>query len=325
MRPCVEREPPGLRALERRRLRVDDRHQRDPQQEVELQRDDADDERASSASRRQSTRPRGASRRGSSARAARAAPAPSRARRRARRGTPRRPARPACRGRRGRVAPCAVGPGEEAARRRPVHHVERERAAAAARSPATGTARAGTLRRARVDDDVEARAAVVERRGARARTACARRAPRDAVRPARALVDASGWRRRPRARRSRAAGRARRRRRRRRRSAARARRASATPALRSMSRTRPAPSVLSPSQPSASKRSMLQAPASARARRRARRRAANASNLNGIVTLQPLAAAGGEAAHRRGEAVERAEQPLVAHRLAGLAPRTRRG
>ena len=66
--------------------------------------------------------------------------------------------------------------------------------------------------------------------------------------------------------------------------------ASDTPALRSMSRTRPMPSVLSASQPSASKRSVLAAPASvARSVQRDARR--GASNLNGTVTLQPRAAA----------------------------------
>ena len=73
-----------------------------------------------------------------------------------------------------------------------------------------------------------------------------------------------------------------------------------TPALRSRSRTRPAPSVLSPSQPSASKRSVLQA-AATRARGVAVATRSNASNLNGIVTLQPLAPA---AANSRTAAVK---------------------
>ncbi len=59
-----------------------------------------------------------------------------------------------------------------------------------------------------------------------------------------------------------------------------------TPALPSMSRTRPAPSVLSPSQPSASNEIVLTAPAR-RARSVSREQAANASPLNGTVTLQP--------------------------------------
>ena len=128
----LEGEPPRLRALERRRLRIDDRHQRDPGQEVELQRDERRRRRAAPSGAAAAARCRHATAPRHDAairRAARAAPARSRARRRARARTPRRPARPACRARRGRVAPCASAQATKARSRRPVHHVEREAAA----------------------------------------------------------------------------------------------------------------------------------------------------------------------------------------------------
>ena len=182
-----------------------------------------------------------------------------------------------------------LGPGEERLRRRPVHHVQRQRS----RRQHARRHRHGGLREAArrgVDDDVEGLAAIRRARAARSATpwAAASGACRSHQRPAPA--PACGWRRSARAGRACSSGP----------SAPAAappapisstrRPASATRALRSMSRTRPMPSVLSASQPSASKRSVFAAPASAaRSVHRAARR--GASNLNGTrhVAAAPAA------------------------------------
>ena len=63
----------------------------------------------------------------------------------------------------------------------------------------------------------------------------------------------------------------------------------------------------------------------ARARSLRSRASANASSLNGTVTLSPLPPSAAKRVDRRREPVQRREQPLVAHVLAGRRARTPRG
>ena len=189
-----------------------------------------------------------------------------------------------------------LGPVEEGPRRRAVHHVERQGAAAqhAARRPARGAP--ATLLARGVDDDVERRAAVVERRGAQAGVARRRpTAPRAAAtsrsaRSTRPVGDDDLGRRR-----RRAAGRARPPRRRRRRSAARARRRSAHAGV-ALDVAHQAGAVGVVADPAVGVEAQRVAGAGELARAACgAATSANASNLNGSVTLQPLRAGRGEA------------------------------
>ena len=134
----LEREAPGFRALEGRRLRIDDRHQGDPRQKVELQRDERDDHEQRQAAEREAARHRhAAARRSRSARSTGAVsgstPRQNRNASAACSTSMPRPSRP--------IAPCSRRPGEEAVGGRAVHHVEGQRAAAAGRSPRPAPAR----------------------------------------------------------------------------------------------------------------------------------------------------------------------------------------
>ena len=237
---------------------------------------------------------------------------------------PRPPARPACPGRRAprRRALRAQARKGCGGRRRTSGPPPARRAAAPAGG--TGTAAPCRLLALALSTTSKACAGVVQAAGRAARTPCSRGQRGVALPPAPAPCRACGWPPPPRAGRASSSGPS---------TPAAAppapisstrRPASGTPALRSMSRTRPMPSVLSASQPSASKRSTLAACASA-ARGVSARPARGASNLNGTVTLQPRPPLGGEGAHRGLEAVQRAQHAAVLDGLRRSAARTRHG